>query len=188
MRSEVFKYRWPLLGIAALLASSAGAATVAWNAQQQSQALAIAMVGGDPGRAPDIIRRYGGAGCHTIPGIPGGWPGGRAAGGYQTPGLRRGCGPQFAGKSDSLDCSAANVFIALGYARYRNLGGGRSRRGDLSLFAINRSWQWCRARGNGLDVGGDGVAVGLGQHRRIGDYIRHGRTDASVVRGATGLK
>jgi cytochrome c len=72
MRSEIFKYRWPLLGIAALLASSAGAATVAWNAQQQSQALAIAMVGGDPGRAPDIIRRYGCAGCHTIPGIPGG--------------------------------------------------------------------------------------------------------------------
>ena len=137
MRSEIFKYRWPLLGIAALLASSAFAGTVAWNAHQQSQALAIAMVGGDPGRAPDIIRRYGCAGCHTIPGIPGGgWPSGRAASGYQTQGLHRGRGPQFAGKSDPLDCDAANVFTALSYARYWNLRGGRSRRGDLSLFAI----------------------------------------------------
>jgi cytochrome c1 len=30
------------------------------------------MVGGDLARAPGIIRRYGCAGCHTIPGIPGG--------------------------------------------------------------------------------------------------------------------
>jgi mono/diheme cytochrome c family protein len=30
------------------------------------------MAGGDPARAPDIIRRYGCAGCHTIPGIAGG--------------------------------------------------------------------------------------------------------------------
>jgi mono/diheme cytochrome c family protein len=30
------------------------------------------MTGGDVARAPDLIRRYGCAGCHTIPGIPGG--------------------------------------------------------------------------------------------------------------------
>ena len=30
------------------------------------------MTGGDIARAPDLIRRYGCAGCHTIPGIPGG--------------------------------------------------------------------------------------------------------------------
>ena len=30
------------------------------------------MTGGDPARAPALIRRYGCAGCHTIPGIPGG--------------------------------------------------------------------------------------------------------------------
>ena len=30
------------------------------------------MAAGDPDRAPDVIRRYGCAGCHTIPGIPGG--------------------------------------------------------------------------------------------------------------------
>jgi cytochrome c2 len=30
------------------------------------------MTGGNPARAPAAIRRYGCAGCHTIPGIPGG--------------------------------------------------------------------------------------------------------------------
>ncbi|UAX98398.1 c-type cytochrome (plasmid) [Ensifer adhaerens] len=27
--------------------------------------------GGDPSRAPEIFRRYGCAGCHAIPGVPG---------------------------------------------------------------------------------------------------------------------
>jgi cytochrome c len=72
MRSELFKYRSSLLGITALLAALAGAAAVAWNAQQQSQTVAIALAGGDLERAPAIIRRYGCAGCHTIPGIPAG--------------------------------------------------------------------------------------------------------------------
>jgi cytochrome c2 len=72
MRSALYKYRWPLLGTAALLATLAGATMVAWNAQHQSRTVAIAMTGGDPERAPAIIRRYGCAGCHTIPGIPGG--------------------------------------------------------------------------------------------------------------------
>jgi mono/diheme cytochrome c family protein len=43
-----------------------------WSAQRQSEAVARAMTGGDPSRAPDVIRRYGCAGCHTISGIPGG--------------------------------------------------------------------------------------------------------------------
>jgi cytochrome c len=30
------------------------------------------MTGGNPTQAPAAIRRYGCAGCHTIPGIPGG--------------------------------------------------------------------------------------------------------------------
>lgn len=34
-------------------------------------ATAIALTGGDPAEAPAIFRRYGCAGCHTIPGIPG---------------------------------------------------------------------------------------------------------------------
>jgi cytochrome c2 len=50
--------------------ATAGLAT--WKSQHQSRDVAIAMAGGDPARAPDIIRRYGCAGCHTITGIPGG--------------------------------------------------------------------------------------------------------------------
>ncbi|MEZ2224478.1 cytochrome c family protein [Rhizobium sp. RCC_161_2] len=34
-------------------------------------AAAVALSGGDPGRAPALFRRYGCSGCHTIPGIPG---------------------------------------------------------------------------------------------------------------------
>ncbi|UQR60257.1 c-type cytochrome [Bradyrhizobium sp. C-145] len=40
--------------------------------RRQNESIARAMTGGDPARAPALIRRYGCAGCHTIPGIPGG--------------------------------------------------------------------------------------------------------------------
>jgi cytochrome c2 len=55
-----------------LIALLATAAVIAWKTQHQSTSVAIAMTGGNPARAPDVIRRYGCAGCHTIPGIPGG--------------------------------------------------------------------------------------------------------------------
>jgi mono/diheme cytochrome c family protein len=42
-----------------------------WYSQHQSEAVARALTAGEPSRAPDIIRRYGCSGCHTIPGIPG---------------------------------------------------------------------------------------------------------------------
>jgi cytochrome c len=72
MRSNLRRYRWLALG-AAMLATALGAAVlVAWTEQHQSRSVAIAMAGGDPDRAPDVIRRYGCSGCHTIPGIPGG--------------------------------------------------------------------------------------------------------------------
>jgi cytochrome c2 len=32
---------------------------------------AMKMTGGNPERAPDLLRRYGCAGCHQIPGVPG---------------------------------------------------------------------------------------------------------------------
>jgi cytochrome c2 len=54
------------------MAAFTAVAFVAWEAQHQSRDVAITVAGGDPARAPDIIRRYGCAGCHTIPGIPGG--------------------------------------------------------------------------------------------------------------------
>jgi cytochrome c len=72
MRFALFRYRWLLLGTAAFLAVAAIATAIAWNGQQQRRSVAIAMSGGDPARAAGHIRRYGCAGCHTIPGIPGG--------------------------------------------------------------------------------------------------------------------
>ena len=72
MSSALVKYRWPCLGAMALLVASVAAVGMTWKAQHQSNSVAMAMTGGDLGRAPDIIRRYGCAGCHTIPGIPGG--------------------------------------------------------------------------------------------------------------------
>jgi cytochrome c len=71
MQSSISRYSLPLLGAAVLVGASA-IALVVWQNQHQSLRVAIAMAGGDPARAPDIIRRYGCAGCHTIPGIPGG--------------------------------------------------------------------------------------------------------------------
>src|SRR3954453_14211812 len=57
----------------AVLAGLVGAAAgKAWLTARQSEDVARAMTGGDSSRAPDLIRRYGCAGCHTISGISGG--------------------------------------------------------------------------------------------------------------------
>lgn len=71
MPSALSRYRWPILGAVALVASVTAVA-MTWSSQQKSEEIARAMTGGDPSRAPAIIRRYGCAGCHTIPGISGG--------------------------------------------------------------------------------------------------------------------
>ncbi|ARO33766.1 cytochrome-c class 1 protein (plasmid) [Rhizobium sp. NXC14] len=42
-----------------------------YRERSERQAVAVAMTKGDPARAPAIFRRYGCAGCHTIPGIEG---------------------------------------------------------------------------------------------------------------------
>ena len=60
------------IGAAGLLVGATGAADCVRSERQQNERVARAMTGGDPGRAPALIRRYGCAGCHTIPGIPGG--------------------------------------------------------------------------------------------------------------------
>lgn len=72
MRSKLYRYRGPLLWAAVLIGASTSVALVTWKSRHQSRNVAITMAGGDPERAPNIIRRYGCAGCHTIPGIPGG--------------------------------------------------------------------------------------------------------------------
>ncbi|MBH5367873.1 c-type cytochrome [Bradyrhizobium glycinis] len=65
--------RWmALLIVLAVLIAAAAAAGFARRERVQNQRIARAMTGGDPARAPALIRRYGCAGCHRIPGIPGG--------------------------------------------------------------------------------------------------------------------
>ena len=72
MQLALTRYRWPLAGaVAVLIAAAAGAASL-WQMQDRSSSTAVAMTGGDIARAPELIRRYGCAGCHTIPGIAGG--------------------------------------------------------------------------------------------------------------------
>lgn len=56
-------------GLVILAVSYAG--TTAWQAERQRVAVATAMTGGDSARAPDLARRYGCAGCHSIPGVAG---------------------------------------------------------------------------------------------------------------------
>jgi cytochrome c len=60
------------IGTAGLVVAAALAAGFVRSERQQNERVARAMTGGDPSRAPALIRRYGCAGCHTIAGIPGG--------------------------------------------------------------------------------------------------------------------
>lgn len=61
------------IALAALLAAmlAVGGAAYAVRDGQQRMAVATAMTGGDPARAPVLFRRYGCGGCHAIPGIVG---------------------------------------------------------------------------------------------------------------------
>lgn len=59
------------IGASGLLVAAAVATGFARSERQQNESIARAMTGGDPARAPALIRRYGCGGCHTIPGIPG---------------------------------------------------------------------------------------------------------------------
>lgn len=56
------------------LALLAGGGLLGWEAvrkRQETLAVATALTHGDPRRAPALMARFGCAGCHTIPGIPG---------------------------------------------------------------------------------------------------------------------
>jgi cytochrome c len=72
MQSALTKYRWNVVGAILVLAALAVGAGSLWQMQHRSANIAVALTGGDIARAPDLIRRYGCAGCHIIPGIPGG--------------------------------------------------------------------------------------------------------------------
>jgi cytochrome c1 len=62
-----------VIAAVAVVVATAGLAGYGWHAlsARQTAAIAKAVTGGDPVRAPVLLRRYGCAGCHTIPGVPG---------------------------------------------------------------------------------------------------------------------
>jgi cytochrome c len=57
--------------VVVVVVAVAGTTTMAWSSRQESERAARAMTGGDPAHAPELMRRYGCSGCHTIPGITG---------------------------------------------------------------------------------------------------------------------
>jgi cytochrome c2 len=62
---------WPISVVAAALlaAGAAGAAYV--GKRNETVRKATQLTGGDPSHGPALARRYGCAGCHEIPGVPG---------------------------------------------------------------------------------------------------------------------
>jgi cytochrome c1 len=56
-------------GIVAAILAFVGADAL--NDRKQTLEVARASTGGDPDQAPELFRKYGCAGCHTIPGIAG---------------------------------------------------------------------------------------------------------------------
>ncbi|MEA2936472.1 MAG: hypothetical protein QOD74_3118 [Variibacter sp.] len=62
---------------AGVSAAAAGGGYYQYRERQESKTRAIALTGGNPDRARDVIGKYGCAGCHQISGIRS--PGGRAA-------------------------------------------------------------------------------------------------------------
>ena len=85
MRSRPEPLALILAGVA-LVGAGAAYAAYEYDRRQSIKAEVTALTGGDPDRAPDLMTRYGCAGCHDIPGARG--PGGRVG-----PPLR-----QFAGR------------------------------------------------------------------------------------------
>lgn len=71
MSSRRSRLRWAVLLSLLLAAAATGATGLAWTSRRQTESIARAMTGGDPSRAPALLRRYGCSGCHAIPGIPG---------------------------------------------------------------------------------------------------------------------
>jgi cytochrome c2 len=63
----------PLIGAcgAILAACAFWFAIQAWMQASTADAVARAMTGGNPRHAPALLTRYGCAGCHTIPDVPG---------------------------------------------------------------------------------------------------------------------
>ena len=71
MRSNRSSTLWLGVFAALVVAAVVTAAGATWISKRQTERIARAISGGDPDRAPELFRRYGCGGCHTIPGVPG---------------------------------------------------------------------------------------------------------------------
>ncbi|MBI0539121.1 cytochrome C [Roseomonas sp. KE2513] len=59
------------MGLALVILGGLGLGGWTYLQAQEREEVARALTGGDPGRAPELITRYGCGGCHTVPGVPG---------------------------------------------------------------------------------------------------------------------
>jgi cytochrome c len=71
MSGEGFPIKIVVLLLVTMLGLAAGALTYQVRDRNQRTEVASLLARGDPARAPEIFRRYGCTGCHTIPGIAG---------------------------------------------------------------------------------------------------------------------
>jgi cytochrome c len=64
--------RWALaLALVASTLAAAGGGGWWWRERQEAVHRAVQLTSGDPTRGQGLIRNYGCAGCHTVPGVPG---------------------------------------------------------------------------------------------------------------------
>ena len=62
----------PILGLIGAAVLGGGIASyTSYQARQQQRLVVQELTRGEPDRAPPLLIRYGCAGCHTIPGVPG---------------------------------------------------------------------------------------------------------------------
>ncbi len=71
MSSMLSRPMWIGVLIGVVCAATAIGSTMAWSSRQKTEQIARAKTGGDPQHAPEIMRRYGCGGCHSIPGLAG---------------------------------------------------------------------------------------------------------------------
>jgi cytochrome c len=56
---------------AVLLVAGAAAGFGAWQMRHRAVQKAVQVTGGNPGHGRTLMRQFGCAGCHTVPGVPG---------------------------------------------------------------------------------------------------------------------